>query len=98
RRKFRERSRHDQALHLAGSRARNLAGHRNLRWLRLYQRLSRRKILARCQDRKNLRRHVKYAVGNDRQAGDVQVRSEVRSKIAEVKKRSRWFLLLQSDL
>ncbi len=43
---LREGSRHGQALQLAGGRTRDFPGHRNLRRLRLYQRLSRREILA----------------------------------------------------
>ena len=48
----------------------DLACHRDLRRLRLHQGLSGRKILARFQDRQDLRRHVEHAVGDHRQAGD----------------------------
>ena len=67
-RELREGSGHDQAVRLAGGRARDLTGHRNLRRLRLHQGLSRREILARRQDRQDLRRHVQHATGNHRQA------------------------------
>ena len=66
---LRERSGHDQAFRLAGRGAGDLAGHRNLRRLRIHQRLSGGEILARRQDRQNLRRHFQHAVGHYRQAG-----------------------------
>ena len=55
---------------LASRRARNLPGHRNLRRLRIHEGLSGGKILARFQDRQNLRRHIQHAVGDHREAGD----------------------------
>ena len=67
---FRQGSGHDQAFLLAGSGARDLAGHRNLRRLRLYQGLSRGKVLARFEDRQDLRRHLQHAAGHHRQAAD----------------------------
>ncbi len=42
-----------------------IESHRTFRRLRLRQRLSGRKILARFQNRRDLRRHVKYAAGDD---------------------------------
>ena len=74
---LRERSRHDQALHLAGGGARDVARHRSLRRIRLHQRLSSRKILARFEDWKDLRRHVEHAAGDDREAGDGKVNEVV---------------------
>ncbi len=90
-------SRHGQALHVANCGACDLAGYRNLRRIRLYERLSGRKVLARLEDRQDLRRHLEHAIGDDRQAADGKIRPEVRSQIAEVEKRGRWFLLLQSN-
>ena len=52
----------------AGGRARDLARHRDLWRLRIYKGLSGREVLARCQDRQDLRRHVEHAAGYNRKA------------------------------
>ena len=61
---------------LAGRRARGVAVRRNLRRLRLHQRLSGGEILPRLQDRQDLRRHLQHAAADHRQAGDGEVGSQ----------------------
>ena len=65
-----EGSRHDQALLLAGGRARRVAVRRDLRRLRLHERLSGGEVLPRLEDRQDLRRHHQHAAADHRQAGD----------------------------
>ena len=62
---FLKRSRNRQTLHIK-SRGKSIKqSHRAFRRLRLRQRLSGRKILARFQDRRDLRRHIEYAIADD---------------------------------
>ena len=77
-----ERSCHDQAVRLAGRRARHFALRGNLRRIRLRERLSGREVFPRLEDRQDLRRHVQHATGYDRQAGgEVKlVESQVKIK------------------
>src|SRR5205823_14804505 len=83
--RFCEGSGDDETFLLAGGRARHIARRRNLRRLRLHQGLPSRKILARLQDRQDLRGHQQHAVANYRQAGAGQVaRAALRFSL------SRW--------
>ena len=86
-----EGSRDDQALLLAGSRARGVAVRRDLRRLRLHQRLSGGEILPRLEDRQDLRGHVEHAAADHCQAGDeVERLSVVSGQLsASQKNRSR---------
>ena len=69
RHEFLERSGDDQAVLLAGCRARGFSGRGNPWRLRLHKRLSGGKIFPRFEDRQHLRRNFQYAVGDHRQAG-----------------------------
>jgi len=75
RRKFCERSRHDQVVYVAGGRACDVAKPSKSTADMVLQKIIQLKILARREDRKNLRRHVKHATCNDREAGDGEVKA-----------------------
>ncbi len=65
---IRQRSSHGEVIQFSGGRARDVARHRNIRRIRVHQRLSRREILARCENWEDLRRYVEHAIGNHCQA------------------------------
>src|SRR5439155_23969367 len=54
---------------VAGLRARDFIVCRVVRRLRLHQRLSRREVLSRCQDRDHLRGYVEYAAADYSEGG-----------------------------
>ena len=61
----------DQVLHVAGGRARGEPVRGGLRRQRICARLPGREVLSRRQDRQDLRRHVEYAVDDNREDGVV---------------------------